>query len=257
MDSFSKEYSWLSLAVAFALLSVWSVMSLAHAYDRRLAEANESFTGAFRVVGRLDMIAVALDHLGVDQQAFLSTGEARFQDGVVENIQTLELGIDALHSLAARSTSHRALLVALSRSIEQVIASAAESDRIRDAGNKAAAAAFFESKELEISQAKSQIAQLRLETIASISDRTWNARGSEALVGALLDDARRWQHVRLLNSARQLQRNGAARHNGRPCLSSMREAVPKPCLEKRRPANVRKDSSDPSSNNQPSCKNCQ
>jgi hypothetical protein len=185
MNSSSKEYSWLSVTVAFALLFVWGLMSFAHAYDRRLEETNESFTGAFRVVGRLDIIAVALDHLGVDQQAFLSTGEESFQDGVVENIQTLELGIDALNSLAVRSTSHRTLLVALSRSIEQVIASVGESDRIREAGNKAAAAALFESKEAEISQAKSQIAQLRLETIVSISDGIWNARG-ETLLAALL-----------------------------------------------------------------------
>ncbi len=190
MDSSPKEYSWPSVTVAFALLFLWSVISLGDAYDRRMAEANESFTAAFRVVGRLDMIAVALDH---DQQAFLSTGEERFQDGVVENIQTLELGVDALTSLAARSTSHRGLLLALSRSIEQVIASAAESDRIREAGNRAAAVAFFESKELEISQAKSQVAQLRFETIVSISDGLWNARG-EPLLAALLHDVRRWQH---------------------------------------------------------------
>jgi CHASE3 domain sensor protein len=216
MDSSSKEYSWLSLTVAFALLFVWGVISLALAYDRRLADVNESFTGAFRVAGRLDVIANALDHLGVDQQAFLSTGEERFQDGVIESIQTLELSINSLNSLAARRTSHRALLLALSRLIERVIAMVAESDRIREAGNKAAAAAFFESKEAEISQAKSQTAQLRLETIVSISDRIRGARGSETLVAALVDDARRWQHVWFLNSARQLQRTGAARHTGSP-----------------------------------------
>jgi hypothetical protein len=200
MDSSPEEYSWLSLSVAFALLSVWSVLSLAHTFDRRLAEANESFTRVFRVAGRLDMIVEALDHLGVDQQAFLSTGEESFQDGVIESIETLELNIEALNSLAARSTSHRVPLVALSRSIEQVIASVSESDRIREAGNKAAAAAFFESKEAEISQARSQTAQLRLETIASISDRIWNARG-ETLFAALLGDVLRWQHAAFSNSA--------------------------------------------------------
>ncbi len=216
MDSAPKEYSWLSPAVAFALLSVWSVMSLADAYDRRLAKANESLTGAFKVAGRLEVIANALDHLGVDQQAFLSTGEESFQDGVVESIQTLELGVNALNSMAARSASHRAGLLALSRSIGQVIAWVAESDRIREAGNKEAAAAFFKSKEAEISEAKAQTAQLRLETIASTSDRIGSARGSETLVAELVDDARRWQHVWPSNSARQLQRIGAVRHAGSP-----------------------------------------
>ena len=54
MDSSSKEDFWLSVIVGFALLLVWSVMSIAHAYDRRLAESKESFTAALRVVGRLD-----------------------------------------------------------------------------------------------------------------------------------------------------------------------------------------------------------
>ncbi len=216
MDSSSKEYPWLSPAVAFALLFAWSVMSLGHADDRRLAKADESFTGVFRVAGRLDVTALALDHLGVDQQAFLSTGEESFQDGVVESIQTLELNINALNSLAARSTSHRVILLALSRSIEQVIAWVAESDRIREAGNKAAAAAFFKSKEAEISQTKSQIAQLRLEAIVSISDRIGSPRGSETLVAALIDDTRRWQHVWFLNSARQLRRTAAARRAESP-----------------------------------------
>ena len=150
------------------------------------------------------MIAVALDHLGVDQQAFLSTGEQQFQDGVVENIQTLELGIDALNSLAARSKTHRALLLALPRSIEQIIAGVAASDWIMEAGNQAAAAAFFESKEPGISQAKSQIARLRLESIVSMSDGLSNARG-ETLLAALLHDVRRWQQAAFSNSGKRAE----------------------------------------------------
>jgi hypothetical protein len=171
MDSYSEQYSWLSLTIAFGLLFVWGVMSVAHAYDRRLAEANESFTATFRVVGRLDVIADALDQLGIDQLAFLSTGEETFQDGVVESIETLQLNIDMMNSLAAQSTSHRALLVLLSRSIEQVIDSVAESDRFREAGNKAAAVAFFESKEAEISQTILKTEQLRFEIVQSVQER--------------------------------------------------------------------------------------
>jgi CHASE3 domain sensor protein len=213
MDSSSEEHWWLSLTVAVVLLVVWSAMSLALAYERRLAQASEFFTEAFRFVGRLDVIAGALDHLDVDQKAFLSTGEESFQDGVVQSIQTLDLSIDTLNSAAAQSTSHRALLVALSRSIEQVIASVAESDRIRETGNKAAAAAFFESKEADISQAISQTAQSRVE-ILSISNRIRSAQ-DETLLAGLLDDARRWRHVTFSNSAHQPEGAGTAAMVGR------------------------------------------
>jgi hypothetical protein len=67
MDPSSERYPWLSLTLAFALLFVWCVMSFAHVYGRRLVEVNESFTKGFTVVGRLDVIVDALDHLAVDQ----------------------------------------------------------------------------------------------------------------------------------------------------------------------------------------------
>ena len=189
-------------------------MSLAHAYDRRLAEVNESFTDAIRVAGRLDVIADALDHLDIDEQTLLSTDVETFQDGVVESIQTLEINIDALDSLAAGSTSHRTLLVALSRSLEQVIASVGECERIRQSGNKAAALAFFDSREAEIPEAISQTNQLRGEIILSLSDRIWSVRDGETLVGALVDDVRRWQHVTFSKSAHRPWRTGTTRHTG-------------------------------------------
>jgi hypothetical protein len=204
MDSSSEENSGRQLTVAFALLFVWGVMSIAHAYDRRLVEMNETFTEGFKVVGRLDIIADALDHLGVDQQAFLSTGDESFQDGVIESAEALELNIDMLNSSAAKA-SRPALLAGLSRSVAQIFRSVGESDRIKEGRGKAEAAAYFASSEADISRAKSQSNQLRSEIIRSISDRIWSARGSNTLIVGLLDDARRWQVVAFSNSARPRQ----------------------------------------------------
>jgi methyl-accepting chemotaxis protein len=187
MDPSSEEYPQLSLTLALALLFVWSVMSLGRVYDQRLGEVNDSFTKRFRVIGRLDVTLEALDHLAVDEQAFLSTGDETFQDGVVESIEHLELNIDMLNSLAAKSTSQRARLVELSQSIEQVIGTVGESDRIRDVHGKAAAADFFASKGDEISQAKWQAYEIQIEIIHSISDRIRSADTSPTLLGALLD----------------------------------------------------------------------
>ena len=171
MDWSSEKYPWLSLWLGFALMFVWGVMSLAHANDQSLAKVNDSFTQGFMVVGRLGAILDALDRLSVDQRGFLSTGDERFQDGVIEGAETLALDMDVLNSLAARNKLQRALLTNLSRPIEQVLGSVAESDDIRDVRGRAAAVAFFESKEAAISVSKGQADQLRIEITGRISDR--------------------------------------------------------------------------------------
>ena len=186
MNWSSEKYHWLSLWLGFALASVWGVISLAHAYDRNLTKVNDSFTQGCIVTGRLGAILDALDRLSVDQQAFLSTGDGRFQDGVIESAETLELNIDMLNAQAAKSKSPPPLLSGLSDSIRQVLDSVGESDNIRDARSPTAAAAFFESKDTAISLAKWQANQLRVETTRSMSARVRQARGSNALFEAIL-----------------------------------------------------------------------
>jgi hypothetical protein len=211
LDSTSEQCSWLSLAIAFGLLFAWGVMSVVHVHDRRLAEANESFKGTFRLVARLDVVVDALDHLAVDQQAFLSTGDQSFQDEVVTSILTLQLNINALDSLAVKDC---ALPVELSRSIKQIISAVGDSDGIRAARGKAAAINFFASKEDDVFRAKWQADHLRIEIIRSIVDRFWRARASSPLLEALLDDARRWQHLAFSYSPSPPERAGTARHIG-------------------------------------------
>jgi CHASE3 domain sensor protein len=181
MDWSSEKYPWLSLLLGFALVFVWGVMSLAHAYDRGLAKVNDSFIQGFMVVDQLGVIADALARLSVDQEAFLSTGDQRFQDGVIESAETFMLDMDRLNSLAAKSKLQRSLLNSLSRSIKQVLGSVAESNEIRDVRGRVAAVAFFESKEAAISDAKSQAEQLRIEITGCVSDRIRSARGPSAL----------------------------------------------------------------------------
>lgn len=186
MNWSSEKYHWLSLWLGFALASVWVMVSLAHSYDLNLTRVNDSFTQGFIVTGRLGAILDALDRLGVDQQAFLSTGDARFQDGVIESAETLELNIDMLNAHAAGSKSPSPVLSGLSDSIKQVLDSVGESDHIRDARSRAAASAFFESRDGAISLAKWQANQLRVETTHSMSAQVRRARGSDVLLEAIL-----------------------------------------------------------------------
>jgi hypothetical protein len=178
MDS-SEKYPWLSLWVGLALMSAWGVMSLAHAYDLSLATVSDSFTHGFMLLGSLGTIDDALDRIAVDQRAFLATGDERFQDGVIENAESLEINIDMLNALAAADKSQRPL-ASLSQSITQVLDLVGKSDGIRE-HSSASATAFFDSKEGAIALAEWQAEQLRVEITRSISGRIRKAGGCNTL----------------------------------------------------------------------------
>jgi len=189
MDWSSEKYSRSPLWLGFVLVIIWGAVSLAHAYDRSLAKVNDSYNQALKVVGRLDFILHALARLNIDQQAFLSTGDERFQDGVVESVESLTIGMGMLNSTAASNDLQRALLTGLFRSIEQVLGSVAESDEVRDTRGRAAAVAFFESKEAATSLAKWQADQLRIEITGCVSERIRSGRSANTLFRAILYDA--------------------------------------------------------------------
>lgn len=186
MDWSSEKNPWLSALLGFVLVFVWGVMSLAHAYNRSLTKVNDSLTRGFMAVEQLGAVLDALARLNVDQQAFLSTGEERFQDGVILNAERLELDMEVLNSLAGRSKLHRAALTGLSESIEQVLHAVGQSDEINDVRGRAAAVAFFESREAAISVANGHADQLRAEITGRLSDQIRSARGTYALFQDLL-----------------------------------------------------------------------
>jgi hypothetical protein len=94
---------------------------------------------------------------------------------VVESAQALSINVALLDSMAASSRSERALLIGLSQSIQQVLASVADSDDIRERRGKAEALAFFDSWEDSISATKWKAEQLRIKIAGRISDRIGSA----------------------------------------------------------------------------------
>ena len=186
MDLSSEKFPWLYLLLGFALMSAWAVISVANAHQRSLARVNDSFTEGSMIADRLGGISDDLARLGVDQQAFLSTGDMRFQDGVIERSERLTLQIGMLNSLVAKSNLQRPILAGLSRSIDQVLASVGESDEIAAVRGRAAAIAYFESREDAISEAGWQADHLRTRITGSISDRIQNARTTKAFLQDLL-----------------------------------------------------------------------
>ena len=185
IDGCFEKYSLLSFVLGLTLVFVWSVMSLAQAYERSLAMVNDSLARSFSVVAGLGAILSALDRLNVDQQAFLSTGDERFQDGVIESAESLGVDTDMIKSLAADGKL-RAAIAQLSHSIKEVIGSVGESDHLREVRGKAAAIGFFDSQQDVIAAVKSQAEQLRVEMTRRISDRIQTAGGPNELLQMLL-----------------------------------------------------------------------
>jgi len=186
MDWSSEKYPWLYLLLGFALMFAWGVISLAHAHERSLARVNDSFTRGSMIMEQLGAVRDDLARLSIDQQAFLSTGDVLFQDGVIESTEALTLHIGILNSLAAKNKLQAPPLAELTRSIDQVLGSVGESDEIATRRGRAAAAAFFESKEATIFEAGAEAEHLRTHIAATISDRIQNARSTRAFLHDLL-----------------------------------------------------------------------
>jgi CHASE3 domain sensor protein len=186
---YTEKSSWLLLLAGFALVFVWSALSLAHAYERSLARMNDSFSQGLMIVDRLGAVLDALDRLSTDEQAFLSTGEARFQDGVVESAEALTIDIGMLDALAAEGKFRRANLAILSRCVDRALNLVGESDAVRQDHGAQAALAYFDSRENTLAEAKLRANQLRSETVRRLSDRVRSTRRPKTLLHEVLDNA--------------------------------------------------------------------
>jgi CHASE3 domain sensor protein len=189
MDWSAAKYPWLSLLLGLTLVFVWGVISLAHAYDRSLAEMKDSFAQGFMLVERLGGVLDTLARVRTDQQAFLSTGDDRFQDEVVGGAETLAVDISVLHSMAAPNEAERPLLIGLSRSIAKVLDAVAESDDLMERRGKADAIAFFDAQDAAVALARWQAERLRIQIAGRISDRIQSANTTNVVFRHLLNEA--------------------------------------------------------------------
>ncbi|HEY2106480.1 MAG TPA: hypothetical protein VGH29_11880 [Candidatus Binataceae bacterium] len=62
---------------------------------------NDSFARRLMIQGELDDLTSIVDRLSIDQQAFMSTGDDRFQDGVYASIVTLDRRLEGLNASMA------------------------------------------------------------------------------------------------------------------------------------------------------------
>jgi len=179
----------ISVVLAFVLVIVWSVITLADAYSQRLADMDNSYNRGFSAVYVLDDITAAVDRLGTNQRAFLSTSDLRFSDEIWMNIVNLGHDLAVLKGLAARNPIPAARVAQLSAAIGQVQDSIAHCDDLRDTRGKRAALACLDSDETAFAEATSRSIELKTAIIQDIINRNRNARRGDSLLRAVFHRA--------------------------------------------------------------------
>src|SRR5690242_11302755 len=100
MNMENEALSRLAAAVAAFIMAIsWSVMILAGAYNQSLARIDNSFTQGFAALYLLADIEGAVERLNTEQQAFLTTGDLRFVDGVWSSVVVLDRSLEILQNL--------------------------------------------------------------------------------------------------------------------------------------------------------------
>jgi hypothetical protein len=192
MDWSSKKCAWTaSAALVVTLIVMWGVMSLGYAYNSSLERMNDSFSRALTIASLLDETISDLDHLSLNQQASLSTGNERFHDGVWESALALENNLGWLDDAGAKAGLPRAELVGLRAAVDQALKMMAKSYDVRDARGKTAALAFYDTNDTAICAAKAQASEVRTEVLRGISDGIRGARGTNGFIEVLFHGAPR------------------------------------------------------------------
>lgn len=161
MDLNSAEDSILvrmmfGLTVAVLCLSI----GFHHALKRTLARVSDSLVTSLVVVDHVDNIMNQLDRLTTDQRAFLSTGDDRFSEIVVESIMGIDRNLESLEVEAKKD--HRLLepVGKLSQSINWVMDSMGKSFQVQQTAGAAVAIAYLDD-DASVDGAKDDAARLR------------------------------------------------------------------------------------------------
>jgi CHASE3 domain sensor protein len=175
-----------SIGLAVLLMFSWGVITLAHAYSRSLGDMNDSFKQGLSAIYALDEITGTVDRIGVDQRAFLSTGQHRFEESLWIATEGMDRPMEMLRSITSRDAEQQARTMRLFAAVRHLLDCVARSYEIRDARGRRAAMVYFDGCEDAVADANAQAGELKSVIIANVSGRILNARASSALIQAML-----------------------------------------------------------------------
>jgi CHASE3 domain sensor protein len=141
-----------------------------HALKRTMAQVSNSLVGGLVIVDHVDNIMNQLDRLTTDQRAFLSTGDDRFAEVVVESIMGIDRNLESLEVEAKKNQRLREPVGKLSQAISWVMDSMGKSFQVQQTAGAAVAIAYLDD-DASVDGAKDEAARLRRLATDSLFDR--------------------------------------------------------------------------------------
>jgi CHASE3 domain sensor protein len=155
-----------------------------HALNRSLAHVHDSFVGGLGVVDHVDNLLMQLDRLNTDQRAFLSTGDDRFSEDVVESIMGIDRNLESLRAAADKDQRLRKPVDSLDRSINWVLDSMGRAFEIERTAGTAVAIALLDD-DSSVDGAKDDAQKLRTVATNGVFDRLRSERRIRSIFNIL------------------------------------------------------------------------
>ncbi|MGO9056838.1 MAG: CHASE3 domain-containing protein [Candidatus Binataceae bacterium] len=155
-----------------------------HALKRSLMRVSDSFIGGLTVVDHVDSIVNQLDRLTIDQRAFLSTGDDRFSENVVESIMGIDRNLESLEVAANKDPRLRSPVAELSHSINWVMDSMGKSFQIQQTSGAAVAIALLDD-DPSVDGAKGEARRLRAVATDDVFDRVRSESRMRSILNVL------------------------------------------------------------------------
>jgi len=152
---------------------------------RTLAQLSDSLVGGLVVVDHVDNIVNQLDGLTTEERAFLSTGDDRFSQGMVESIMGIDGNLESLEVEAIKDKGLSAPVKKLSQSINVVMDSMSESFQVQKIAGAAVAIAYLDH-DASVDGAKDDAARLRRLATDSLFARVRGESWMKSILDVLL-----------------------------------------------------------------------
>jgi hypothetical protein len=161
MNLSSAEYPK-AVEIMFGLTFVIICLSIGvhHEFERTLAQVSDSIVGGLVVVDHVDNIVNELDRLTAHERAFLSTGDDRFSQVVVESIMGIDLNLEFLKVAAIKDRRLGGAVNKLSQSISVVMDSMGKLFQVQKTAGAAVAIAYLDD-DVSVDSAKDDAVRLR------------------------------------------------------------------------------------------------
>jgi CHASE3 domain sensor protein len=173
MDLNSVEDSTiLRMAAGVAVIAICLTIGFRSALSLSLGKVVISVTRGVTVVEKVDDIVDDLDRLRVSQRAFLSTGEDRFAQGVIESVTELIENVGVLKQLTAPGSALARQITRVSQSIDLAIELVGESNDLQHYfGTEAAVTLLDDDGDHSIESAETEAIQLKKLAAAHVLER--------------------------------------------------------------------------------------